>query len=137
MPSLSSRMLTALLIVTRVRQRWANPSRSSITSARTQCGPKVRPRHSDWTAKSCFVDTRHGWTCYSVVPYGRDQFEVARRVEVAGCGVRLPGRKLATKELRSAVAEALTMAAGAKRIAAGFQAAGGPRGADLIERHLL
>jgi hypothetical protein len=30
------------------------------------------------------------------------------------------------------------MTASAKRVAAGFQAAGGaPRGADLIERHLL
>ena len=29
-----------------------------------------------------------------VVPYGRDQFEVARRVEVARCGTRLPAKKL-------------------------------------------
>jgi MGT family glycosyltransferase len=73
-----------------------------------------------------------------VVPYGRDQFEVARRVEVASCGVRLPGRKLTAIRLRSAVAETLTMTAGAKRVAAGFQAAGGAStGADLIERHLL
>jgi MGT family glycosyltransferase len=73
-----------------------------------------------------------------VVPYGRDQFEVARRVQVAQCGVRLPGRKLTTKRLKSAVAQTLTMTAGAERVAAGFQAAGGAdRGADLIERHLL
>jgi MGT family glycosyltransferase len=72
-----------------------------------------------------------------VVPYGRDQFEVARRVEVASCGVRLPARKLTTKRLRAAVAETLTMTAGAQRVAAGFQAAGGAsRGADLIERLL-
>src|SRR6185312_78629 len=29
-----------------------------------------------------------------VVPYGRDQFEVARRVELADCGTRLPAKKL-------------------------------------------
>ncbi len=29
-----------------------------------------------------------------VVPYGRDQLEVARRVEVARCGTRLPAKKL-------------------------------------------
>ncbi|MCV7070521.1 glycosyltransferase, partial [Mycobacterium rufum] len=28
------------------------------------------------------------------VPFGRDQFEVARRVQVARCGTRLPARRL-------------------------------------------
>ena len=47
------------------------------------------------------------------------QFEVARRGEVARCGVRLPGHKLTAQRLRSALAETLTMTAGAKRVAAG------------------
>lgn len=73
-----------------------------------------------------------------VVPYGRDQFEVARRVQVASCGVRLPGRRLAPERLRTAVAQALTMTSGAERVAAGFHAAGGPsRAADLVEHELL
>jgi hypothetical protein len=46
------------------------------------------------------------------VPYGRDQFEVARRVEVAGCGTRLPGKKLTVDRLRVKVHEAMTMTAG-------------------------
>lgn len=73
-----------------------------------------------------------------VVPYGRDQFEVARRVEVSGSGTRLPGKRLNAKRLRSAVLTAMTMTDGARRVAAGFAAAGGVRrGADLLERRLL
>lgn len=73
-----------------------------------------------------------------VVPYGRDQFEVARRVEVSGSGTRLPGRRLNAKRLRSAVLTAMTMTEGARRVAAGFAAAGGARrGADLLEHRLL
>ena len=34
-----------------------------------------------------------------VVPFGRDQFEVARRVEVARCGTRLPAKKLTAARL--------------------------------------
>jgi UDP:flavonoid glycosyltransferase YjiC (YdhE family) len=72
------------------------------------------------------------------VPYGRDQFEVARRVQVAGCGSRLSAHRLNPSRLRAAVAEAMTMRAGAERVAAGFAAAGGVmRGADLVERRLL
>ncbi|MGJ6125377.1 glycosyltransferase [Mycolicibacterium sp. Y3] len=73
-----------------------------------------------------------------VVPYGRDQFEVARRVQVAGCGSRLSAHRLNPSRLRAAVAEAMAMRAGAERVAAGFAAAGGVRrGADLVERRLL
>lgn len=68
------------------------------------------------------------------VPFGRDQFEVARRVEVARCGTRLPARRLRVERLRSAVLTAMTMSAGAAAVAAGFVAAGGVRrGADLLE----
>ena len=73
-----------------------------------------------------------------VVPYGRDQFEVARRVEVAQCGTRLPGKKLSPPRLRAKVQKAMTMTDGAKRVAAGFEATGGvARGADLFESRVL
>jgi MGT family glycosyltransferase len=72
-----------------------------------------------------------------VVPFARDQAEVARRVEVARCGVRLPADKLTAPALRDAVRTAITMADGARRVAAGFAATGGVRrGANLIEVHL-
>ena len=68
----------------------------------------------------------------------RDQFEVARRVEVARCGTRLPARKLTPARLRSKVFEAMSMVAGAQRVADGFANSGGvERGADLLERRLL
>jgi len=73
-----------------------------------------------------------------VVPFGRDQFEVARRVEVARCGTRLPANKLTAARLRGKVKEAMTMTGGALTVAAGFAATGGPaRGADLIEQTVL
>ena len=73
-----------------------------------------------------------------VVPFGRDQFEVARRAEVAGCGTRLPAKKLSPKLLRAKVREAMAMTDGAKRVAAGFTATGGvSRGADLFEQRVI
>lgn len=73
-----------------------------------------------------------------VVPYGRDQLEVARRVEVARCGTRLPAKKLSPARLRSKVREAMTMTNGARRVVAGFRATGGTaRGADLFEQRVL
>jgi UDP:flavonoid glycosyltransferase YjiC (YdhE family) len=72
-----------------------------------------------------------------VVPFARDQAEVARRVEMARCGIRLPADKLSAPALRESVRGAMTMTAGARRVAAGFAATGGvARGADLIEAHL-
>jgi MGT family glycosyltransferase len=72
------------------------------------------------------------------VPYGRDQLEVARRVEVAQCGTRLPAKKLSPSRLRTKVREAMTMTDGAQRVAAGFRATGGTaRGADLFEQRLF
>ncbi|MEB4212079.1 glycosyltransferase [Mycobacterium sp. 94-17] len=72
-----------------------------------------------------------------VVPFGRDQFEVARRVESAGCGTRLPGKKLSASRLRAKVREAMTMTEGAARVAEGFAATDGTaRGADLVEQQL-
>jgi MGT family glycosyltransferase len=73
-----------------------------------------------------------------VVPFARDQAEVARRVEVARCGTRLPAKKLTPLRLRESVRKAMTMAQGACRVAAGFAATGGvARGADLIEARVL
>lgn len=61
-----------------------------------------------------------------VVPFGRDQLEVARRVEVARAGTRLSAPRLSADRLRDKVREAMTKAAGARRVAEGFAAAGGP-----------
>src|SRR5262249_51417223 len=73
-----------------------------------------------------------------VVPYGRDQFEVARRVEVAKCGTRLMPKRLSVPRMRDKILEAMTMGEGARRVAAGYSASGGAsRGADLIEQRLL
>jgi MGT family glycosyltransferase len=73
-----------------------------------------------------------------VVPYGRDQFEVARRVEVSGGGTRLPAKKLTAVRLKSKVLQAMSMTSGAQRVADGFKRTGGvARGADVVERRLL
>ena len=69
------------------------------------------------------------------VPFGRDQPEVSRRVEVAQAGVRLPARRLNPERLRSSVESAMQLAPGAQRIAAAFKQAGGPKAAaDALER---
>lgn len=68
-----------------------------------------------------------------VIPFGRDQLEVARRVEHSGAGVRLSPRKLSPDRLRSAVALARSRAGGAERLADAFSVAGGDeRAADLV-----
>lgn len=72
------------------------------------------------------------------VPFGRDQREVARRVQVAGAGTRLPANRLSPERLRSKVLEAITKADGAARVAQGFASAGGPfAAASAIESRLL
>jgi len=69
-----------------------------------------------------------------VVPFGRDQLEVARRVEVAGAGSRLPAPRLNPRRLRAKVHEAMGRSAGARRVAAGFAATGGAAtAADALE----
>lgn len=69
------------------------------------------------------------------VPFGRDQFEVARRVEVAGAGTRLPAKRLTAESLLGAVRSAMTMADGARLVARGFEDAGGPQAAaDALEQ---
>lgn len=71
------------------------------------------------------------------VPFGRDQMEVARRVEVSGAGTRLPARKLTASRLRDQVRAAIELREGAERIAQSFAEAGGPvAAADAIELQL-
>jgi MGT family glycosyltransferase len=72
-----------------------------------------------------------------VVPFGRDQLEVARHVEVAGAGVRLPAKQLSPQRLRNAVAQARGLSAGARRVAEGFRQAGGAGAAAEVLEELL
>ena len=72
-----------------------------------------------------------------VVPFGRDQHEVAARVVAADAGVRLSRKKLTPEKLRAAVHDALTKKEGARRVAAGYAASGGAAaGADALEELL-
>ena len=50
------------------------------------------------------------------VPFGRDQFEVARRVEVSEAGTRLPAKRLTPKRLRAKVYEAMSLTEGAREV---------------------
>jgi UDP:flavonoid glycosyltransferase YjiC (YdhE family) len=68
------------------------------------------------------------------VPFGRDQLEVARRVEVGGAGTRLPARRLTLDRLREATLQAMGVRGGAEKIAQAYREAGGPaRAADHFE----
>jgi MGT family glycosyltransferase len=60
-----------------------------------------------------------------VVPYGRDQFEVAGRVAAAGAGTVVPPDALNAESLRTAVHRAIAMRAGAEKVAEGFARTGG------------
>ena len=69
-----------------------------------------------------------------VVPFGRDQLEIARRVEVADAGARLPARRLSAARLRAAVRIAMAKRDGARRVADGYRATGGAAAAaDAFE----
>ena len=69
-----------------------------------------------------------------VVPFGRDQLEVARRVEIADAGTRLSAQKLNPQRLRAQIRLALSKQAGAQRVAAGYTATGGaPTAANALE----
>ena len=49
-----------------------------------------------------------------VVPFGRDQFEVAHRVEVSKAGTRLPAKRLTPTRLKAMVYEAMSLTEGAR-----------------------
>ena len=69
-----------------------------------------------------------------VVPFGRDQPEIARRVVEAGAGVSLKAKQLSPEHLRDAVRRARSMADSARRVAAQLDPAGSPaRFADAAE----
>ena len=60
------------------------------------------------------------------VPFGRDQFEVARRVDVARGGSRVRATRLTAERLRTGVRAAMARQIDAKRIAQAFLSVGGP-----------
>lgn len=60
-----------------------------------------------------------------VVPWGRDQLDVAAHVVEAGAGVRLSRRRLSPERLARTVELALSCRAGAQRVREGFEATGG------------
>lgn len=69
-----------------------------------------------------------------VVPFGRDQFEVAKLVGLTGCGTVVMPDQLTPDHLASAVRDAMTMRAGAAQVAEGFRKAGGSvAAADAVE----
>jgi MGT family glycosyltransferase len=69
-----------------------------------------------------------------VVPFCRDQFDVARRVELADAGVKLHHKRLSPERLRRAVRAAIDKREGAERVAIAFAEAGGSRAAaDVVE----
>jgi UDP:flavonoid glycosyltransferase YjiC (YdhE family) len=68
------------------------------------------------------------------VPFGRDQLEVARRVELSGAGTRLSAMRLKPERLRDAVFRAIERKPGAERVGRAFAAAGGAaRAVDALE----
>ncbi len=72
-----------------------------------------------------------------VVPFGRDQFDVARRVEINDAGVRLHHKRLGARRLRTAVDAAISKRPGAERIGAAFASAGGSAAAATAVEQLL
>jgi MGT family glycosyltransferase len=72
------------------------------------------------------------------VPFGRDQPEVAMRVQVAGVGVRVPPDQLTPDRVRAAVFGAMSMRGRAQEVGAQLAAAGGPVvAADTLESLVL
>jgi MGT family glycosyltransferase len=69
-----------------------------------------------------------------VVPFGRDQAEVGRRVEAAGGGVLLPPKRLTPDRLRTAVHQAIALKPAVVDLARRMAAEGGAAGAvDRLE----
>lgn len=69
-----------------------------------------------------------------VVPFGRDQLETGRHVEVAGAGVSIAPQFLTAGRLWRGIETAMSRKEGAETIARAFARAGGPgRAADILE----
>ncbi|GAA2496066.1 glycosyltransferase [Terrabacter carboxydivorans] len=69
-----------------------------------------------------------------VVPFGRDQAEVGRRVQATGAGVMLSPKRLTPDRLREVALEAITLKPAAVELAAKMAAEGGaPLAADRLE----
>jgi MGT family glycosyltransferase len=68
-----------------------------------------------------------------VVPWGRDQNDVARHVVVAGAGATVPRGRLTPDRLRAAVHQTIAARPGAQRVAAAFATFGPGRAADVVE----
>lgn len=69
-----------------------------------------------------------------IVPFARDQHEVAQRVVAAGAGQTIPGKNVTPEKLYDKIVNAMTVSHGLDAIREGFKAAGGaPRAADLVE----
>jgi MGT family glycosyltransferase len=69
-----------------------------------------------------------------VVPWGRDQLDVAAHVVAAGAGTRVGRRRLSPARLAAAVDQALRCRDGAARVKAAFEATGGvATAADRLE----
>jgi MGT family glycosyltransferase len=72
-----------------------------------------------------------------VVPFGRDQYEIARRIETLGIGTRLPARSLTPQRLRAAATEAIGMRSAAVALSERIGARTAPiRAADELEKLL-
>ena len=70
-----------------------------------------------------------------VVPFGRDQYDTGRRVEVANAGVRLSRHRFTPTRLLAAVHSALELREGAQRMSRAYAAGGGPvAAAEAIEQ---
>ena len=105
-----------------VPHRWCWSGRPSRSPTAVWAPPRRR-----WRAVY-----RSAWC-----PSGATSSRSARRVEVAGAGTRLPAKRLTPERLREKVRQAMGCGEGARRVADGYVAAGGPRAAaDAIERRL-
>ena len=72
-----------------------------------------------------------------VIPWGRDQKESARRVQLAGAGTMLSRSQLTPERLQQAAATARTLEPGAQRVAEGFRQAGGAAAAvEILEAQM-
>lgn len=71
------------------------------------------------------------------VPFMRDQFEVARRVEHCGGGTLLPAKRLRPDRLRVAVEDAIGCRAGAECVRDAFATAGGAGAAASALENLM